>query len=144
MQNTTNKIGTLNEKPLHEALKKWYAQSGDRVEVPVDGSIVDIVRGEFLVEIQTSNFAAIRRKLEKLIVNHPVRLVYPIPCEKWIVKLAAHDNAKTRRRKSPKRGAFEQVFDELVSFPGLLLNPNFSIELLLIQEEVCRYEGTRG
>ena len=75
MQNTTNKIGTLNEKPLHEALKKWYAQSGDRVEVPVDGSIVDIVRGELLVEIQTSNFAAIRRKLEKLIVNHPVRLV---------------------------------------------------------------------
>jgi hypothetical protein len=144
MQNTTNKIGTLNEKPLHEALKQWYAQPGDGQEVPVDGSVVDIVRGELLVEIQTCNFAAIRRKLEKLIVNHPVRLVYPIPCEKWILKLPYHDNAKTRRRKSPKRGAFEQVFDELVSFPGLLLNPNFSIELLLIQEEVRRYEGTRG
>ncbi|MDD1725606.1 MAG: hypothetical protein LUQ34_01825 [Euryarchaeota archaeon] len=145
MQNTTNKIGTLNEKPLHEALKQWYAQSGDRLEVPVDGSVVDIMRGELLVEIQTGNFAAIKRKLEKLIVNHPVRLVYPIPCEKWIVKLADHDKAKTSRRKSPKRGAFEQVFDELVSFPGLLMNPHFSIEMLLIQEdEVRRYEGIRG
>jgi hypothetical protein len=145
MQNATNKISTLNEKPLHEALKQWYAQSGDRLEVPVDGSVVDIVRGELLVEIQTGNFSAIRRKLEKLIVNHRVRLVYPIPCEKWIVKLEDHDNAKTSRRKSPKRGAFEQVFDELVSFPGLLTYPNFSIELLLVQEEeVRRYEGTRG
>ena len=145
MQNTTNKIGTLNEKPLHEALKQWYAQPGDGQEVPIDGSVVDIVRGELLVEIQTCNFAAIRRKLEKLIVNHPVRLVYPIPCEKWILKLPYHDNATTSRRKSPKRGAFVQVFDELVSFPRLLMNPNFSIELLLIQEEeVRRYEGTRG
>jgi hypothetical protein len=39
------KIGTLNEKPLHEALKKWYARPGDKFEVPVDGSIADIVRG---------------------------------------------------------------------------------------------------
>jgi hypothetical protein len=145
MQNTTNKIGTLNEKPLHEALKQWYAQCGDSLEVSVDGFVVDIVRGELLVEIQTGNFAAIRRKLEKLIVNHQVRLLYPIPCEKWIVKLADHENATTNRRKSPKRGAFEQVFDELVSFPRLLMNPHFSIELLLIQEEeVRRYEGKRG
>lgn len=38
-------IGTLNEKPLHAALKGWYARPGDRFEVPVDGYLVDIVRG---------------------------------------------------------------------------------------------------
>jgi len=135
----------MNEKPLHEALKQWYAQSGDMLEVPVDRFIVDIVRGDLLIEIQTRNFAAIRRKLEKLVVHHPVRLVYPIPSEKWIVKLAGQENSPVNRRKSPKRGALEHVFDELVSLPKLLLNPNFSVELLLIhEEEVRRYDSTRA
>jgi hypothetical protein len=144
-QKTSNKIGTLNEKPLHEALKQWYAQSNDRFEVSVDGFIVDIVRGDILMEIQTRNFAAIRRKLEKLIINHPVRLVYPIPCEKWIMKQSYDEDGPVSHRKSPKRGGFEYVFEELVSIPKLLMNPNFSIELLLIQEEeVRRYDGTHG
>ena len=145
MQKTSRKIGTLNAKPLHEALKQWYAQSNDRFEVSVDGFVVDIVRGDLLVEIQTRNFGAVKRKLEKLMVHHPVRLVYPIPREKWIIKLADDGTNQLSRRKSPKRGALEHVFEELVSLPKLLMNPNFSIELLLIQEEeVRRYDGTHG
>jgi hypothetical protein len=139
------KIGTLNEKPLHEALKKWYARANDKFEVSVDGFVVDIVRGKLLVEIQTRNFGAIRRKLEKLLVHHKVRLVYPIPCEKWILKQADDEDSPDSRRKSPKRGGFEDIFDELVSLPKLLMNPNFSIELLLIEEEEARrYDGVRG
>ena len=139
------KIGTLNEKPLHEALKQWYAQPGDLFEVPVAGFVVDIVRGDLLIEIQTRNFTAIRRKLEKLTVDHPTRLVYPIPREKWIVKLAADGESPVSRRRSPKHGAFEHVFDELIRIPALLAHPNFSIELVLIEEEeVRRYDGVRG
>ncbi len=138
-------ISTLNEKPLHEALKRWYAQPGDLFEAPVAGFVVDIVRGDLLIEIQTRNFSAIRRKLGKLIVDHPVRLVYPIPLTKWIVKLAADGESPVSRRKSPKRGAFEHVFDELVRIPGLLTHPNFSLELVLIEEEEARrYDGVRG
>ena len=145
MQQTSRRIGTLNEKPLHEALRQWYEQSNDRFEVPVDGFVVDIVRDDLLVEIQTRNFGAVKRKLEKLMVHHPVRLVYPIPREKWIIKLADDGTNQLSRRKSPKRGALEHVFDELVSLPKLLMNPNCSIELLLTQEEeVRRYDGTHG
>jgi hypothetical protein len=136
---------TLNEKPLHAALKKWYAQPNDQLEVSVDGFIVDIVRGDLLVEIQTRNFAAIKQKLTELTVRHPVRLVYPIAQEKWIVKVAQDGHTRLSRRKSPKRGAFEQVFEELVSFPGLLSSPNFCLDVLLIQEEeIRRYDDTRG
>ena len=46
-------IATLREGPLHAALKAWYRQPGDGVEVPVDCSQVDLVRGGLLVEIQT-------------------------------------------------------------------------------------------
>jgi hypothetical protein len=141
----TSKFSTLNEKPLHESLKQWYARPGDMFEVPVDGSVADIVRGDLLIEIQTKNFSAIKRKLDKLIVNHPVRLVYPIPAEKWILKLADDGKSSISRRRSPKRCTYEQVFYELVRLPELLKNPNFSIELLLIEEEeVRRYDGVRG
>lgn len=109
--------------------------------------MVDIVRGELLIEIQTKNFSSIKRKLEKLIVNHPVRLVYPIPRQKWITRLNLVDgeDIPVSRRKSPRRGIFEDVFYELVRVPGLLKHPNFSLELLLIEEEeVRRFDGVRG
>jgi hypothetical protein len=135
-------IGTLNEKALHAALKEWYARPGDRLEASVDGYTVDILREGLLVEIQTGGFAAIKRKLVELVLHHPVRLVYPIAREKWIVKLRGTVRS---RRKSPKRGALEELFVELVSFPQLLTSPNFSLEVLFIQEEeVRRHDPTRA
>jgi hypothetical protein len=135
----------VNEGSLHAALKEWYARPGDRFEVPVEGYFVDIVRGDLLVEIQTRSFSSIRAKLFDLTERHCLRLVYPVAREKWIVKLAGEGRAPSSRRKSPKRGAFEDLFGELVSFPRLLANPNFSLEVLLIQEEeVRRHDPTRA
>jgi hypothetical protein len=53
-------IGLLNEKPLHASLKQWYSRPGDRFEVPIDRFVIDIVRGDLLIEIQTRNLAAIK------------------------------------------------------------------------------------
>jgi hypothetical protein len=137
-------IGVLNENPLHAALKVWYARPGDRLEVVVDGYVVDVVQDERLVEIQTGNFSAIKRKLARLVEGHPVRLAYPIAREKWLLKLPTEPGGTTRRRKSPKRGRVEEVFQELVSFPHLMGHANFSLEVLLTQEEeVRRYEGPK-
>ncbi len=142
---TGNGVGVLNEKPLHATLKAWYAQPGDLFEVEVDGSLIDIVRGDLLVEIQTRNFSALKRKLEKLVADHPVRLVYPIAAEKWIVKLADDGVTQVSRRKSPKRGTLIELFRELVRLPHLLAHPNFSLELLMIQEEeVRRHDPARA
>ena len=138
---TSSGVGLLNEKPLHASLKAWYAQPGDRFEVNVDGSVIDIVRGELLVEIQTRSFSALKRKLEKLVVNHPVRLVFPIAVEKWVIRLSAEGAAQEGRRKSPKHGSILKLFRELVSFPHLISHPNFSLEVLLIQEEEVRQQG---
>lgn len=139
----SNQIGTLNEKPLHAALKEWYARPEDHFERVVDNYVIDIVRGRLLIEIQTGSFSAIRHKLGDLVQRHPVRLVYPIAREKWIVKLGA-SGEPTNRRKSPKRGGVEELFAELVSFPTLLADPNFSLDVLLVQEEehLC-YRGGR-
>ena len=137
-------IGLLNEKPLHASLKKWYAQPGDRFEVAVDGFVIDIVRDDLLLEIQTGNFASIKSKLTNLVRSHQVRLIYPIAQEKWIVKLAKDDGGGVTRRKSPKRGRIEDLFWEMVRLPQLLSNRNFSLEVLMIREEEARrYEAKR-
>jgi hypothetical protein len=139
-----SRIGLINEKPLHASLKQWYARPGDRFEVPVDGFVIDIVRDDLLIEIQTRNFAAINSKLCKLARSYEVRLVYPVVQEKWIVRAATNDGGIAVRRKSPKRGRLEDLFWELVSIPQLLSNPNFSLEVLMIrEEEVRRYEVKR-
>ena len=135
-------IGLINEKPLHASLKQWYARPGDRFEVPVDGFVIDIVRDDLLIEIQTRNFAAINSKLCKLTRSYEVRLVYPVVLEKWIVR--SNGGGVVVRRKSPKRGRLEDLFWELVSIPQLLSNPNFSLEVLMTrEEEVRRYARNR-
>jgi hypothetical protein len=139
----SNGIGLLNEKPLHAALKEWYARPGDRFEVPLEGYVIDIVREELLIEIQTGNFSAIGRKLRALLENHLVRLVYPVAQEKWLLKAGAGPLGRTQRRKSPKRGGVGELFRELVRIPELPAQPNFAIEVLLIQEEEVRRHDPR-
>lgn len=136
-------IGLLNEKPLHAALKQWYAEPGDQQEVPVDGYVIDLVRGPLLIEIQTGSFSPLRAKLTRLVESHPIRLLYPIAQEKWIVKPEEGDPPSPSRRKSPKRGRLEDLFWELVAFPHLLSHPNFSCEVLMIQEEEARRFDSR-
>ena len=139
-----NRISTLNEKSLHAALKEWYARPGDRIEESVDGFLVDIARDGMLIEIQTRNFSALKRKLLTLTREHPVRLVYPIALAKWIVRISKDRRKQLGRRKSPKHGSVESLFEELVSIPTLMAEANFSLEVLLIrEEEVRRKDGAR-
>lgn len=137
-------IGIQNENPLHAALKTWYARPGDLLEVERDGYVIDIIQDGRLVEIQTANFSAIKDKLFDLTTRYPLRLVYPIAQEKWIVKLPVGSAGPSRKRKSPKRGRPAEIFKEWVSFPDLLRHPNFSLEVLMIrEEEIRRYIGQR-
>lgn len=137
-QELNPQFSTLNESPLHADLKAWQARPGDRFEVEVDGFVIDIVRGDLLIEIQTASFRSIKRKLVDLTARHRVRLSYPVAQEKWIVKLPEEGQGKPSRRKSPKRGTVEDVFAELVSFPALLGHPNFALEVVLTREEEIR------
>lgn len=134
----------MGERSLHSALKERYYRAGDLLETQVDGFHIDIIRNNLLIEIQTANFSSQKRKLCTLIEKHPIRLVYPIALDKWIVRLAADGVTQLGRRKSPKRGSLFQLFVELVSIPDLIKHPNFSIEVLLIREEEIRLDDGQG
>ena len=109
----------VTEQSLHNQLKEWYAAPGDQVEAVIGDYIIDVVKDGLLVEIQTRNFSAIKRKLHVLVGDHRVRLVYPVAYRKHIIR---HDRTgrEVSRRRSPKRGRVEELFYELYAPPKLL------------------------
>ena len=133
----------MTESSLHFAIKEWYTVPGDKLEAKVDEFLIDILRGKLLIEIQTRNFSAVKKKLSKLLLNNQVRLVYPIAKLKWIVHLSRSGEV-TRRRKSPKKGKLTDLFYELVHTPKLIKDKNFSLEVLLIEEEEVRCNDGKG
>ncbi len=137
-------IGTMAERSLHAHLKRLYTQPGDCVEEKIAGYFVDIRRGESVIEIQTGSFGNMKKKLGALLPTRPLRIVHPIAVDKWITKLDKDTVTLVTRRKSPKRGTVYCLFDELVSFPHLIHDPNFSIEVVLIQEEEMRCMDGKG
>ncbi len=145
MPDVASGIGTLREKPLHASLKRWCAHAGDRVEVEVDGYVVDVVRGDLLIEIQTRGFSGIRPKMTALLAGgHRIRLVHPVAVDRWIVKADA-GGAILSRRRSPRHGIPADLVAELVSFPDLLAHPCFEIEVLMtVEEEWRRHDPSRS
>lgn len=135
-------INTYNEKSLHAALKQWYARDGGETEVRVDGYIVDVVYDGCIIEVQTGNFASIKAKVTTLAQTHRVLLAYPVALESWLVQ-PTEEGARPVRRKSPKRGSVLAIFSELVSFPGLIANPNFEIDVVFTREDVLRHQDAR-
>jgi hypothetical protein len=140
-------IGLLKEGHLHASLKARYRRPGDQTEVRVDGYIVDIhrdggTRGDGrIVEIQTANFSSVARKMRDLVTRHHITLVHPVPRDRWIVKMPREDGGSTSRRRSPRHLEAADVFCELVSFPELIANPNFQVDVVLTEEEtVWRFD----
>lgn len=119
-------IGTLNEGSLHAALKRIYSQPGDELEVPLDGFVIDIRRDDLLIEIQTGSFAAMGRKLDRVLGEYRVKLVYPVAVQTWLAK------PDVKERRSPIKGSVYSLFDELVSLPTLLDNPNLTLDVVLV------------
>jgi hypothetical protein len=133
----------VTEQTLHEQLKELYAQESGEMESSMGEYRVDVVRGNLLIEIQTSSFSSIRDKLKDMIQDYRVRLVHPIAYRKWIVRLD-ENRKQVSRRKSPKRGRVEEVFYELVYMPELTVDPNFELEVALIDLDEYWIDDGRG
>jgi hypothetical protein len=103
---------------------------------------IDVVRDGLLIEIQTGNFSKLKVKLSDLLAGYSVRVVHPVVLEKWIVSLPAAGDTPTSRRRSPRRGRYEDVFAHLIRLPAIIGHPNFSLEVVLVRtEEIRRADG---
>jgi hypothetical protein len=141
--NSSRVIGELREGPLHRALKDWLARPGDRLEVPLEGFVIDLVRADGeLVEVQTGSFAPLRAKLDALLDRHRMRIVHPVPARRSVVRVDAAGEVLSRRL-SPLRPSATAIFEGLVSFPTLLSHPHLSVEVLLCAEDHVRAPAPR-
>lgn len=119
-------IGTLNESSLHAQLKDLLAEPGDELEFELEGFVIDIRRGDLLIEVQTGSFGAMGRKLDRLLADYRILLVHPVPTATYLHKTGA------KPRRSPLRGDLYSVLDELVSIPTLLDHPNLMLDVVLV------------
>jgi hypothetical protein len=132
------RIGMLREKPLHAALKRWYAEPGDGVEIGVGGYVIDLVRADLLIEIQTRGFSGMRSKVRRLLdAGHRLRIVHPIAVDRWLVQVD-EDGTLLSRRRSPRHGMLADLATELVSLPDLVGRDGCEIEVVLTMEEEIR------
>jgi hypothetical protein len=137
-------IGTLNEGALHAQLKEWCSRPGDRLEEKVGGYVIDLVRGDLLIEIQTGGFAPLRRKLDRLLESYRVRVVAPVAVSRRIVRVSPEGEVVSSRR-SPKHERVEDVFSRLVSIPALLAHERFELEVVLAHvDEIRTYDPRRA
>lgn len=134
-------IGTLAETSLHAGLIDRFSNPGDSFEVKIEGFLIDIQRGNRLIEIQTRNLGKLKNKILTLKDQYPIDIIFPIATAKWILK--TNNKGKViQKRKSPKKGKIEDIFNELVNAPLLITPNNVSLIIAMIHaEEIWKNDG---
>ena len=132
-------IGILGEKTVHATLKLWLDDDPTHHEIPLpQGSVADIFDGEQITEIQTANFTALRKKLEKLLDAYPVTVVHPLVRVKWVSWIDPETGEIGKARRSGRRGSFTDAGKQLIYLLPLLGHPNLTVRLVLLDVEEQR------
>lgn len=127
-------FSTINESSLHNTLKKLYSfQENGKTEVKLDGHVYDIfTEDNTVIEIQTKNLSKLLPKLlDAIEKGHKVTVVHTVIINKTIILKDTTGNIISKR-KSPKKGSIFSIFRELMGIYPILLNPNFSFDVLEI------------
>jgi hypothetical protein len=139
-----NHIGLLRENSLHASLKQELAHPQDQIEVCVDSFIVDILHDDEIIEIQTGSFSKLRKKFDILLNSYRIKLVYPVPVKRWIIRHSIESGEVKSRRRSPKTASYYELFNELVYIPELVKRNGFVFEVLGVEDEVHYIQDGRG
>jgi len=132
-------IGTLGEKTLHATLKHHFEPDATKHEIKMGSFIADIVKENDIIEIQTSAFDRLRKKLTEFLEMTSVTIVYPIPKTKWLLWIDEETGIVTKKRKSPRRGHICDAIFELYKIKSFLNHPNFHFCIIFVDTEEYRY-----
>lgn len=124
-------IGTLSEKRLHAALKRYYAPDPSHREVRVNRYVADVFDGERIVEIQTHNFAYLRAKLKVFLPLFPVTLVYPMPRVRYLIWTDPETGEASKPHKGRRQETPLSALHELYAILPFLQEESLTVELLL-------------
>ena len=152
-------IGTLGEKQMHAAIKRFICPDEGCHEVKIDGSalcieneespkdnsekkkkrrfVADVLKGDTIFEIQTGPFSPLKEKIEWILENtaYNVVIIHPIAETKWLNYISAQTGEIEKRQRSPQKGKFTDVAGDLYFFRDFIGNPRFSLVLLMVEAE---------
>lgn len=133
----TSTIGTLNEKAVHNALKRYYCDP-DGVEVKIGGFYADGVGESGIYEIQTATFSKLNKKLSAMLRACHVTVVYPY---EQIVRVLSvcEQTGEILSSSRRKNNSFSQFFLELYRIKAFLTNPNLTVCVAMLETERRNY-----
>ncbi len=140
-------IGTLNEKRMHVALKRFVCSDESKYETDMGKRFVaDIKLDDEIYEIQTGSLYPLKAKLEHYIETSDchVTVVHPIPMRKfrvWIDPETGESRPRVRVKGIPT--ALGEAH-ELVYISEALATGRVAVWFIFIEEEEYRFLDGRG
>ena len=137
-------IETLNENSLHNKLKSIYCPPNAKKECIVGRYVCDILCDDNrIIEIQTCNFRNMKKKLEELLRNHIVEIVYPISVNTYIRTLDNNGNEKGIHL-SPLHGSIFQICREISTIKHLINEKNLKIRVVYVESVTTKIDDKKG
>lgn len=119
------KIGTLNEKTIHNTLKRYYCPEEGH-EAKIGEFYADAIGENGIIEIQTANFLKLNKKLSKMLRACHVTVVYPF--EKLVRYFSiVEQTGEIISSSSRRNNSYSKFFLELYRIKAFLTNPNLTI-----------------
>lgn len=128
----TGGIGTLSEKTMHAVVKNFYEPDEIFQEQKVGNFVADIFKDDEIIEIQTRNLNALRKKLTAFLPEYPVTVVHPVVHQKMLIWIDPETGELSEPRKVSRKGTPLGAFRELYKIKMFLHDPNLSVVLLLV------------
>ena len=140
-------IGTLNEKRMHIALKRFVCADESKYEIDMGKRFVaDVKHDEEIFEIQTGSLYPLKAKLEHYLETSDchVTVVHPLPMKKYRVWIDPETGeSQPRRRVAGITNVFGGAH-ELVYISEALATGRVAVWFLFIEEEEYRFLDGRG
>ncbi len=137
-------IGALSERSLHRILKLYTDPCRENHEVSYLGYVVDVMNSDGITEVQTRDFARLLPKLEALLAEERVTVIYPITRIRTLVWLDPLTGETSKPRRSPRRGRLSDALPELSRISHLVGGGNLTVKLFLLDTEDYKVQNGRG
>ncbi len=135
-------FGTLQEKRLHAALKRYLCEDTDYHEVGFANSryVADVRVDDEIYEVQTGSFYPMKKKIEYYLsqTECTVTVVHPLAVERTLCWINPETGDVSKPRKVGYRSREIELLPELYPFLSLLGNDRLRFRLLLLSVQDFR------
>ena len=131
-------IGTLSEKSLHRTLKYFLEENPLFHEQKVGDFVPDIYNGKEIIEIQSRNFGAMKKKLSLLKDVADITVVYPLEMDREILWIDPKTYELKEKRNSNRHKTLINLMDELIFIKDRLLSSKLRILVIGLKVQDIR------